>query len=158
MKQQVSKTCKPQGFEGSNPSLSASYKAPARVLFLLACGSGTNCFVPRRDLKGAAMFWFAQQGQGQNREPGLQENSVRNFTGRQIPPSPPVTKHPQGCFFIGLWERHKLLCAAHAKWGSLFIFTFWIMGEPPLFNPFFLFKQLQNAPPASKPCHAKRAG
>ena len=31
------------------------------------------------------MFWFAPvSAQGQNREPGLQENSVRNFTGRQI--------------------------------------------------------------------------
>ena len=42
----------------------------------------------RRDLKGAAMFLFARVkgapfAQGKNREPGLQENSVRNFTGRQ---------------------------------------------------------------------------
>ena len=43
-----------------------------------------------RDLKGGAMFLFARIkrvpfAQGKNREPGLQENSVRNFTGRQDP-------------------------------------------------------------------------
>ena len=41
----------------------------------------------RQDLKGAAMFLFerAVAAKGKNREPGLQENSVRNFTGRQVP-------------------------------------------------------------------------
>ena len=43
-----------------------------------------------RDLKGGAMFLFARMkgvpfAQGKTREPGLQENSVRNFTGRQGP-------------------------------------------------------------------------
>ena len=39
--------------------------------------------------KGGAMFLFARGkhlgAQGKNREPGLQENSVRNFTGRRAP-------------------------------------------------------------------------
>ena len=45
-----------------------------------------NCFACVQDLKGAAMFLFerAQAAKGKNREPGLQENSVRNFTGRQV--------------------------------------------------------------------------
>ena len=40
--------------------------------------------------KGGAMFLFAREkylgAQGKNREPGLQENPVRDFTGRQPPP------------------------------------------------------------------------
>jgi len=42
----------------------------------------------RRELKGAAMFLFerASAAKGKNREPGLQENPVRDFTGRQPPP------------------------------------------------------------------------
>ena len=41
----------------------------------------------RQDLKGAAMFLFerAVAAKGKNREPGLQENSVRNFIERQVP-------------------------------------------------------------------------
>ena len=35
LKQQVSKTCKPQGFEGSNPSLSVELKTPLSAGFLL---------------------------------------------------------------------------------------------------------------------------
>lgn len=48
LKQQVSKTCKPQGFEGSNPSLSVEFN-PAYsgvfnftlVLWLLTCSAKT---------------------------------------------------------------------------------------------------------------------
>ena len=32
------------------------------------------------------MFLFEPVAKGKNREPGLQENFVRNFTGRQPPP------------------------------------------------------------------------
>ena len=88
MKQQVSKTCKPQGFEGSNPSLSVEFKDPALcgVLNCRELERGINCFMPRRDLKAGAMFWFASaKSQGQNREAGLQEFSVRKITGREIP-------------------------------------------------------------------------
>ncbi len=36
--------------------------------------------MPRRDLKAGAMFWFASaKSQGQNREAGLQEFSVKLF-------------------------------------------------------------------------------
>jgi len=41
---------------------------------------------PRWESKGAAMYEFAcehSEPQGEYREPGLQENSVRNFTGRR---------------------------------------------------------------------------
>ena len=34
LKQQVSKTCKPQGFEGSNPSLSVEFKGSREGAFL----------------------------------------------------------------------------------------------------------------------------
>ena len=39
-----------------------------------------------RELKGGVMFLFEPVAKGKNREPGLQENFVRNFTGRQPPP------------------------------------------------------------------------
>ena len=39
----------------------------------------------RQDLKAAAMFLFEAKPKGKNREPGLQENSVRDFTGRKVP-------------------------------------------------------------------------
>jgi len=38
------------------------------------------------------------EGKGEYREPGLQENSVRNFTGRRIPPLPFALKH--ALFFL----------------------------------------------------------
>ena len=45
---------------------------------------------PRRESKGAAMYEFAcacfTAPQGEYREPGLQENLVRDFTGRRRPP------------------------------------------------------------------------
>ena len=118
--------------------------------------SGINCFMPRRDLKGAAMFWFAPaSAQGQNREPGLQENPVRDFTERQIPPSPPVKKHPQGCFFMGRWSGINCFMPRTGAQLLRFLFTFWILRKPSLFYPLFLLKQFQNTPPARKPRYRK---
>ncbi len=40
------------------------------------------------------MFLFEPVAKGKNREPGLQENFVRNFTGRQPPPGVSIYKIP----------------------------------------------------------------
>ncbi len=48
------------------------------------CAQAGKLLCPRPDLKGAAMFLFEPKAKGKNREPGLQENSVRDFTGRQV--------------------------------------------------------------------------
>ncbi len=59
LKQQVSKTCKPQGFEGSNPSLSVEFlRAPARGPLKFNGWSHANCFAWRRDLKAGALCEF----------------------------------------------------------------------------------------------------
>ena len=60
LKQQVSKTCKPQGFEGSNPSLSVEFKGSRKGAFNFNGWSHTNCFVWRRDLKGGALYEFCR--------------------------------------------------------------------------------------------------
>ena len=39
LKQQVSKTCKPQGFEGSNPSLSVEFKGSRKGALILTVGA-----------------------------------------------------------------------------------------------------------------------
>ena len=46
MKQQVSKTCVPQGIEGSNPSLSASFLTKKPYFFVL-CSENPRRFTPR---------------------------------------------------------------------------------------------------------------
>ena len=62
--------------------------------------------------------------QGKNREPGLQENSVRNFTGRQVP-SP--VKYLETCSKAGFFvfgEAGKLLCLRRdLKGGAMFLFA-----------------------------------
>ena len=95
MKQQVSKTCIPQGIEGSNPSLSENLKAPFWVLFKFwKSGSKVNCFTLRRDLKPGALCEFCRRqrrtSRGQVRakfpsgnlcrtNPSLSENFVSDF-------------------------------------------------------------------------------
>ncbi len=56
----------------------------------------------RQGLKGGAMFLFerAQAAKGKNREPGLQENSVRSFTERQS---------LYWAFFIGIFANKNAL-------------------------------------------------
>ena len=68
--------------------------------------------MPRRDLKGEAMFLFEERAipaspKGKNREPRLEENSVRNFTGSQIPlrlAIQPITPTMSG-FFVAFYDE-----------------------------------------------------
>jgi len=57
----------------------------------------------RQDLKGTVMFLFEATPKGKNREPGLQENSVRSFTGRQILYCPDLKSTLNEVFFMEKW-------------------------------------------------------
>ena len=103
---------------------SARFKPPnflGGLNFMLGAG---QLLGPRREAKGAAMYEFAcacfTAPQGEYREPGLQENLVRDFTGRRRPP------------------RNLILCSERAnclarvgrrKAGAMFLFERAPQGE-----------------------------
>ncbi len=77
---------------GSSP-VRSKFRAPLRGAFSLG-RKAHKLLYARQDLKGTAMFLFerVQAAKGKNREPGLQKNSVRSFTGRQVLSGPPFKK------------------------------------------------------------------
>ena len=60
------------------------------------------------------MFLFAREkypvAQGKNREPGLQENPVRDFTGRRVLLGEPYKKPRESVVFYWRNGAGKLLC------------------------------------------------
>ena len=110
MKAQSWKDCILQkGIEGSNPSLSDKFKPRFCGVFkFIGIGREANCFASRRDSKGGAMFLFAKQGK--NREPGLEEKSVRIFTGtaNSLPLRKKFNRLNGGLIFFRL-EQQQLL-------------------------------------------------